>query len=126
MERQGSKRAATLWVRTPTARYPVWVASGLLRRCGRRLRELRPGARRVFVVSSPRVWALWGSELAHSLRAARLQTETVLFTDAEENKRTRTVEKLAEQLLARGADRNAVLLALGGSVVGDVTGFLAA
>jgi 3-dehydroquinate synthase len=49
-----------------------------------------------------------------------------LFNDGEEAKRLATVERLAEKLLERGADRHSLLAALGGGVVGDVTGFLAA
>jgi 3-dehydroquinate synthase len=46
--------------------------------------------------------------------------------DRETAKRISTVERLADELLRRGADRGALLAALGGGVVGDVTGFLAA
>ncbi|MFQ5662573.1 MAG: 3-dehydroquinate synthase [Terriglobia bacterium] len=115
-----------LWVRTPTARYPIWVGAGLLGQSGRRLGRLRPRCRRLFVVSSPRVWRLWGRELARALRATGIRPEIVLMDDREEKKRLATVEKLAAELLKRGADRGAVLAALGGGVVGDVTGFLAA
>ncbi|MDA2913694.1 3-dehydroquinate synthase [Acidobacteriia bacterium AH_259_A11_L15] len=117
---------ATVWVRTASARYPVWVGSGLLRQAGRRLQRLRPGCRRLFVVSSPRVWALWGKELGRGLRAAGVPLEPLLMDDREEKKRLATVEKLAEELLRRGADRGDLLAALGGGVVGDVAGFLAA
>ncbi|MGH9787942.1 MAG: 3-dehydroquinate synthase [Candidatus Acidiferrales bacterium] len=113
-------------MRTPTARYPVWVGAGLLAQSGRRIKSLRPGCRQVFVVSSPRVWRLWGARLAVGLRAAGIRAEALLMNDREEAKRLATLERLAERLLARGADRGALLVALGGGVVGDVTGFLAA
>ena len=116
----------TVWVRAARGRYPVWVGAGLLGDAGRRLRRLRPGYRRVFVVSSPRVWQLWGRELGRGLRGAKLSCETLLMSDREDAKRLATVERLAEALVARGADRGAVLVALGGGVVGDVAGFLAA
>ena len=119
-------RTPPIWVRTTSAHYPVWVGRGLLRQTGRRLQRLRPGCHRLFVVSSPRVWALWGTELAQGVRAAGIRLETLLMDDREENKRLATVEELAAELLRRGADRGAVLAALGGGVVGDVTGFLAA
>jgi 3-dehydroquinate synthase len=80
----------------------------------------------LFVVSSPRVWSLWGSELARGIRAAGIRLEALLTDDREEKKQVATVEELAGGLLARGADRGAVLAALGGGVVGDLTGFLAA
>lgn len=123
-----SKRShtTTIWVRAGARRYPVWLGRGLLRQSGRRLARLRPQATHVFVISSPCVWRLWGRELARGLRAGGLHTEAVLFDDRETNKRLATVERLAASLVARGADRGALLVALGGGVVGDVTGFLAA
>src|SRR3990170_670114 len=111
------KRAGitTVWVRAASGRYPVWIGSGLLRDAGRRLRRLRPRCRRLFVVSSPRIWRLWGGELQRGTRAAGLRVETLLMNDREANKRLATVERLAGELAARG-----------GGVVGDVAGFLAA
>src|SRR3990172_1869604 len=121
-----STRVRTIWVRTATARYPVWVGAGLLRESGRRLQRLRPGCRRLYIVSSPRVWALWGTELARGLQAVGIHVEALLMDDREEKKRVATLERSAAELLARGADRGAILAALGGGVVGDITGFLAA
>lgn len=126
MARHIPSRATTLWVRTPTARYPVWVGSGLLAQSGQRVKSLRPNCRRVFIVSSPKVWARWSAKLIAGLRTAGIRAETLLMNDREEAKRLATLERLAEELLARGADRGALLVALGGGVVGDVTGFLAA
>lgn len=126
MRKRRVPRASTIWVRTPTARYPVLVAEDLLRQVGERVRRLRPRCGRLFVVSSRRVWALWGDELARGVRAAGLRLERLLMNDREGKKRLSTVEALAEGLLARGADRGTVVAALGGGVVGDVTGFLAA
>lgn len=126
MRNQANTRVASVWVRTPTARYPLWVGAGLLGTSGRRLRRLRPGCRRVFVISSPRVWRLWGKEFSRGLQAGGIRVESILFNDREASKRLATVERLAEELLRRGADRGALLAALGGGAVGDVTGFLAA
>lgn len=126
MRRHASRHVKTIGVESAAGRYPVWVGAGLLRQSGRRLRGLRPGCRRLFVVSSPRVWRLWGRELTRGLRAAGISVEGLLLDDREENKRLATVQKLADELLRRRADRGAVLAALGGGVVGDITGFLAA
>ncbi|MFB3095678.1 MAG: 3-dehydroquinate synthase [Candidatus Acidiferrales bacterium] len=126
MGKELRSRVETIRVRTASAHYPVWVGAGLLRQAGQRLRRLRPGCRRLFIVSSPRVWALWGRELARSVRAAGFHPEILLMNDREQRKRLSTVEQLAEELLRRGADRTALVAALGGGVVGDVAGFLAA
>ncbi len=126
MKKMAGAHATTLWVRTPSARYPVWMGRGVLAQAGKRLRALRPDTRRVFALSSPRVWSRWGSVFSAGLRAAGIQAEPLLFNDREEGKRLATIEHLAEKLLERGADRHSLLVALGGGVVGDVAGFLAA
>jgi len=126
MKKMARSHSSTLWVRTRSARYPVWMGQGLLSQAGRRFRRLRPDAGRVFVLSSPRVWSRWGSAFSAGLRAGGIHAEPLLFNDREEAKRLATIERLAEKLLERGADRHSLLAALGGGVVGDITGFLAA
>ena len=116
----------TVWVRTPSRRYPVWLAEGLLRRAGEMVTRVQPGCRRLFVISSPGVWALWGKELTRGLRPAGVQAVPLLLDDRERAKRLSAVEPLADELLRQGADRSALLAALGGGVVGDITGFVAA
>jgi 3-dehydroquinate synthase len=63
--------------------------------------------------------------LLKSLSAAGIETGLLEMPDGERSKRLSTLEKLAEQLVKQGADRDVTLIALGGGVVGDVTGFLA-
>lgn len=126
MGRGKTKRSAAVWVRTPSRHYPVCVEAGLLGKAGKRLRELRAERDKLFVVSSPGIWRLWGSELAGGLRRGGIRHELLLMGSGEQNKRLATVERLAAELVRRGADRGAWLAALGGGVVGDVTGFLAA
>ena len=54
------------------------------------------------------------------------RAKPILFDDREAAKNLRTVEAIARQLVVAGADRHAVLVAIGGGVVGDVAGFAAA
>jgi 3-dehydroquinate synthase len=78
----------------------------------------------IFFLSSPRVWNYWGRKLTAKSRGQR--SATILFDDSEPAKRLATVEKIARALVSLGADRDATLLAVGGGVVGDVAGFVAA
>src|SRR5262249_37842877 len=67
----------------------------------------------------------WGKKLLDSLTAAGFTAKMITMQDGERYKRMETVEVLAEQLVKFQAERDSVLIALGGGVVGDLTGFLA-
>jgi len=102
----------------------VYVGSGLLAEVAQRL-NLEKESRRVFVLTSPEIWALWGKKFTADFPDSA--TPTALFLPAGERwKRLTQVERLAEELSAAGADRSSLLLAFGGGIVGDVGGFLAA
>ncbi len=79
----------------------------------------------LFVVTVPPVNRKWGKKLMKSLSVAGFKSRLVEMRDGERHKKLATVEQLAEKLTRLGADRNAVIVAFGGGVVGDVTGLLA-
>ena len=111
-------------VNAPSANYDVTISSNLLRTLNPRLKKLnkdRPF--RPFVITSPDIWALWSKAFLASFK----ESPPVLFLPSgESHKRMSSVESLAQQLSTAGADRDALLLAFGGGVIGDITGFLAA
>jgi 3-dehydroquinate synthase len=78
-----------------------------------------------FVISSPNVWRHWGRKLSAQIRGLRAK-HVLLFDDSEPAKNLATVDLLCRALNLAGADRSAVLIAVGGGVVGDVVGFTAA
>jgi 3-dehydroquinate synthase len=102
----------------------VLIGSGLLERAGECLGTILEN-RRAFVVTVPPVRRRWATVLLKSLVASGIKTDLLEMPDGERSKRLTTLEKLAEKLVKQGADRGATLIALGGGVVGDVTGFLA-
>jgi len=79
----------------------------------------------VHIVSSAKVWNAVGKNVQ---RAFGLKdTGAVhLMNDAEAAKNLRTVELLTSELVRGGADRKSLVIAVGGGVVGDVAGFVAA
>ena len=117
---------SSIRVTTPAAIYDVHIAPGHLRTLYPRLRRLTPKkSPRLFVVTAPAIWALWHKAFLASFPEAH--QPAVLFLPAgESHKRLASVESLAQQLALAGADRDSILLAFGGGVIGDVTGFLAA
>ncbi len=112
-------------VRTASADYNVCLGNGLFSSVESRLRRLfGTSSRKYFVVTTPEVWALWSRPFLESFRG---NAPAVLFLKSGESfKRMGAVEQLAVELSTAGADRSSVLLALGGGVIGDLTGFLAA
>ena len=111
-------------VSTPSRSYEALIGSGLLANAGECLGKI-VGDRRVFVVTAPSIRRRWSKVLLQSLAKAGMRAELLEMRDGEPSKRLATLEKLAEKLVKAGADRGVVLIALGGGVVGDVTGFLA-
>ena len=106
--------------------YDVLIGRGLLKVAGRHLRRLAPApTSRIFVITSPTVRRHWGGTLEQSLQREKLGYSILEMNDGEPAKRLQTVEQLAEEMVKQGADRNALLVAFGGGVVGDCAGFLA-
>jgi 3-dehydroquinate synthase len=120
-----STRPTSISLTTPSASYEITIASGLLGSLEKRLTKLLGSSKlpRLFIVTSPEIWGLWSQQVLASFKEAPI----VLFLPSgERHKRLASVETLAQQLAVAGADRDSILLALGGGVIGDITGFLAA
>ena len=99
--------------------------AGLLRDAGALLAPLLPRPR-VVIVSNPVVAAHWLAPLRASLSAAGIACESILVPDGETHKSWATLHDLLTRLLEIHAERSTTLVALGGGVVGDLTGFAAA
>jgi len=112
-------------IHVPPRPYEAVIENGLLARTGSVLSELLPQASSIFVVTVPPVRKRWGAKLVSALKAAGFTPQVITMEDGEPSKRLASVEGLAEKLARLGADRKAVILALGGGVVGDVGGLLA-
>jgi 3-dehydroquinate synthase len=108
-------------VATPSRLYPVLVGPGLLSQLRRALDEAGCGTRR-FLVSNQTVWRFWGD----AVREALPDAEAVMVPDGERFKTLPTVARIFDTLQHAGADRSAVLITVGGGVVGDMGGFAAA
>ena len=85
-----------------------------------------PHAPCALVVTNTTVWPLHGSVLVHSLKQRYSVVHVVQLPDGEEHKTWQTLNLIFDALLKNGCDRKTVLFALGGGVVGDMTGFAAA
>ena len=131
------KTMSRVTITLPPRPYDAVIENGLLQRSGETLRDLfsvifsvaagdSPAKHlSLFVVTVPPVRRKWGKKLMASFSAAGFTAKIVEMPNGERHKKLATVEKLAEQLSRLGADRNSVIIAFGGGVVGDVTGLVA-
>jgi 3-dehydroquinate synthase len=114
----------TIRVDTPSAKYDVIAGSGLIGSLAPRIQraagKLPP---RVFVLTSPEIWALWGDLFLKSFSEPPV---TLFLSAGEKHKTLHSVDRLLRQMIAAGGDRGSLLIAFGGGIVGDVGGFLAA
>src|SRR3546814_12785188 len=82
--------------------------------------------KRVVVVTDATVAKLHLEALLHSLHEAAIAHDVVVLPPGEASKSFAQIEKLLDDLLGRGIERGTTLVALGGGVIGDITGFAAA
>ncbi len=114
----------TIRVNTSTAIYEIFTGSGLLETLAPRIeRAIGPLPRRVFVLTSPEIWALWSKRFSASFPEPPL----VLFLPpGEQHKTMASVQRLTREMARAGGDRGSLLICFGGGIVGDVGGFVAA
>jgi 3-dehydroquinate synthase len=118
--------STTLTVESATGAYRVHIGTELLGHVADTVAH-ESAKSRAFILTSPNIAALWLAPLLAGFTSRGLVEPVVLTLAAgEEHKRFATLERLCEELAQHGADRDSVLIALGGGVAGDLTGFLAA
>jgi 3-dehydroquinate synthase len=114
-----------LRVSTPGGAYRVVIAPGALRRVADELRALgRIGA--VWLISDTHVFPLYGAQLEAELRAAGFTVRSYQIASGETSKDLSVAAELYDWLIGGGVERRDLVLALGGGVVGDLAGFVAA
>ena len=112
-------------VNTPSAAYDVKIGSGLLDRLGEEVRA-HTGAAQAVVVSGEHVFPLYGSRAMESLQKAGFRAKSIVFPSGEERKSLACYGELLNALTDSKLSRSDCLIALGGGVTGDLTGFAAA
>jgi len=105
--------------------YPIWVGDGILERLGEALHAV-DFPRKVAVVTNPTVFGLYGERVLTALSSNGFTASLVTTPDGEEHKNLHTLNLIYDALIGDGFDRYCGLVALGGGVVGDITGFAAA
>ena len=114
----------TVGVELTGRRYDIVIGPGLIDRAGELAKKLLAGPRAI-VVSDETVAPLYGARLVASFAGAGIDASIVTVPAGESSKEFDAFARLVNDLLDRGVDRKTTLVALGGGVVGDLTGFAA-
>jgi 3-dehydroquinate synthase len=105
--------------------YDIVIGRGVLSSLGERVAALRPGVRTA-IVTDRTVAEYWLEPTEASLAAAGISTSRIVVDEGEISKTYAGLEKVSEALIAAKIERNDLVIALGGGVVGDLAGFAAA
>jgi 3-dehydroquinate synthase len=104
--------------------YEIYIGKEIIDRMGLLLTKHNWG-RRYMIVTDSTVAALHGAGVEETLKGVGLNIDMIDFPAGEASKNIQTIQRICDQLIAKGADRTSALIALGGGVVGDIAGFAA-
>lgn len=109
-----------------SGKYEVLIGSGLLERAGELVRQVLPRAEKLAVISESTVWPLYGAGLRARLEGAGFEVVEYVLPSGEASKSGESFLKILNFLAGERLTRSDALVALGGGMVGDITGFAAA
>lgn len=107
-------------------RYRVLIASDLLARAGEIFRAEQLPPERCAIISDTNVGPLFAGDLAKNLRSTDYEPKLITIPAGEGSKTLEQASEICEQMLGAGLDRQSFVVGLGGGVVGDLSGFVAA
>jgi len=105
--------------------YKICIKKGILGNLGENLSEIIEN-KKVIIITNPLVNSLYGDKLLYALKKSSFNPDFIEVPDGEKYKCLSTVNYLYDELLKRKADRTTALIVLGGGVIGDLVGFVAA
>ena len=101
------------------------IGSGLLKEIGEHVRKFLSG-KRCAIVTDSNVEPLFADQVKRSLTSAGFQSTLVTIPAGEKSKTLLQAGAICEQMIAAGLDRQSFVIGLGGGVIGDISGFVAA
>ena len=114
-----------LTVNLPQESYQIAIASDSLKQLGSQMKQLEIG-NKVLVISNPEIFGHYGDLCLKSLKDAGFETYTHLIPAGEEYKNLQSIQQVYDTAQANHLERSSTFMALGGGVIGDMTGFSAA
>jgi 3-dehydroquinate synthase len=104
--------------------YPIWVDKGLHTMLPELFRSQNLGQKWV-IITHPSIRLLIGQQITDDLTLNGFDVEIIEILEGEDSKSLLAIQSLYSQLIKRKCDRKSTLIALGGGVIGDITGFVA-
>lgn len=115
-----------LTVELPEKSYDILLGAGLRSEPAKWLNGLIGSGRSVALISDENVWQHYGEDFQQRLNGTGLKAEAIVLPPGEDNKSLAGLSRLYEFFADIKLNRNGLLIALGGGVIGDLTGFAAA
>jgi 3-dehydroquinate synthase len=114
-----------LEIRAGSHRYDVLIGSSLVASAGEVMKKQLRGSR-CAVISDSTIAPLYAGRILESLKSAGFAPTLLIFAAGEQSKSLEQAGAICDQMTAAGLDRQSFVLGLGGGVVGDLSGFVAA
>jgi len=123
--RNDSDKDIACLVKTATQSYPVFVGYGLLDKLGEKMKQAALSGTAT-IISDENVFSLYGSKVEGILKDAGFAANSFVVPPGEETKSMDYAIKIYDFLVEHRAERDGIIIALGGGMVGDLAGFVAA
>lgn len=105
--------------------YPLHIGEGLLNTIGDKIKKTFPSSK-IVVISDDKVFSLYGDKVVNNIKDNGIIVNAIVLPQGEGTKSFSKMEHVINKLIEFGTSRTDVLVALGGGVIGDLTGFVAA
>ncbi len=114
-------------VRTSQKSYQIIIGKEIISSIGNKLKQIYKGNKpRILIVANPYTKAMFANSLINSLNENGFTASLYLLPEGEENKSLLQAEKAYKFMVNKGFDRGDLIVGLGGGVIGDFAGFIAA
>ncbi len=103
--------------------YKIHIGHGIIKDTGEIIAPFSP--HRIIIITNPLVYKIAGKAVESSLKKKKIPFSTQIIPDGERYKNLTTAKKLYDALVKSKAERDSMIIALGGGVIGDISGFVA-
>ena len=111
-----------LIIKTKSKKYPVYFGHNILNRTGRLIKKTLPGVKKICVIADNKVPKIYLKKLIKSLKKYEVKIYKLIAN--EKTKSLKVANKIIEELLKDNFNRSDCIIAMGGGIVGDLSGFV--